>query len=192
VLACHTQEEIANALVPTVTKETVSEIVGICQKKFSETKSDKSAAEHATDFDPPIYNVWKQQKKTNNGDHFGNSEITWLDNLLYLYTQPFDIVIDPFAGGGSTIDLCRQRFRRYYVGDRLPIIEREKEIRKHDLVTDGLPKPPNWTAQHWPGATLRFLILATARPFANPSGVMPLPIPRMRHKLPKRKRVDRS
>jgi hypothetical protein len=23
-------------------------------------KSDKSAAEHATDFTPPIYNVWKQ------------------------------------------------------------------------------------------------------------------------------------
>jgi hypothetical protein len=22
-------------------------------------KSDKAAAEHATDFDPPIYNIWK-------------------------------------------------------------------------------------------------------------------------------------
>ena len=28
-----------------------------------------------------------------------------LDNLLYLYTKPFDIVVDPFAGGGSTIDI---------------------------------------------------------------------------------------
>jgi site-specific DNA-adenine methylase len=52
--------------------------------------------------------------------HFGNSEVRWLDNLLYLYTQPFDIVVDPFAGGGSTIDVCKKRFRRYWVSDRKP------------------------------------------------------------------------
>lgn len=107
-------------------------------------KVDRAHAEHATDFDPPIYNVWKQQEKTGGSGHFGNSEVRWLDNLLYLYTQPFDVVIDPFAGGGSTIDLCRKRFRRYFVSDRLPIVEREKEIRRHDVVADGLPKPPQW------------------------------------------------
>jgi len=106
-------------------------------------KPDQSAAEHATDFEPPIYNVWKQQTKTAGASHFGNSEIRWVDNLLYLYTSPFDIVVDPFAGGGSTIDICKKRFRRYYVSDRLPIVEREKEIRQHDITT-GLPKPPQW------------------------------------------------
>jgi hypothetical protein len=29
----------------------------------------------------------------------GNSEVRWLDNLLYLYTKPFDIVVDTFASG---------------------------------------------------------------------------------------------
>ena len=48
-----------------------------------------------------------------------------------------------FAGGGSTIDVCKKRFRRYFVTDRKPIVEREKEIRTHDL-TEGLPKPPSW------------------------------------------------
>ena len=57
----------------------------------------------------------------------------WLDNLLYLYTNPADIVVDPFAGSGSTIDLCKKRQRRYWVADRKPIVEREHEIRKHDL-----------------------------------------------------------
>ena len=38
--------------------------------------------------------------KSNDFGHFGNTESTWLDNLLYLYTEPFDVVIDPFAGGG--------------------------------------------------------------------------------------------
>lgn len=133
-MACYTEKEIAEVIGnPRTTIETV----------LTETaklpKSSQPASEHLTDFEVPIYNVWKQQKKSEGMNHFGNSEVRWLDNLLYLYTQPFDIVVDPFAGGGGTIDLCQKRMRRYWVGDRLPIIEREKEIRKHDLVTDSLP-----------------------------------------------------
>ena len=30
------------------------------------SKPQQSAAEHATDFEPPIYNIWKQKKKTEN------------------------------------------------------------------------------------------------------------------------------
>jgi DNA modification methylase len=71
-----------------------------------------------------------------------------LDNLLYLYTNPFDIIVDPFGGGGSTIDLCKKRFRRYWVSDRKPIVERENEIRKHDLIAEdgsiNLPSLPRW------------------------------------------------
>jgi len=139
-LACWGQEQIAEA-------------EGISQGEVAKNipsgdlaelnKSDRATAEHATDFDPPIYNIWRQQTKTPGSSHFGNSEVRWLDNLLYLYTQPFDVVIDPFAGGGSTIDICRKRFRRYLVSDRLPIVEREKDIRKHDIA-DGLLKPPQW------------------------------------------------
>jgi len=139
-LACWTHEEIADEIG--IEKQRVGEV--ICPDPANRPKADKAAADHATDFEPPIYNIWKQQEKTGGSGHFGNSEVRWLDNLLYLYTQPFDIVVDPFAGGGSTIDLCRRRLRRYFVSDRVPIVEREKEIRRHDLVTDGLPKPPNW------------------------------------------------
>ena len=137
-LACWTVEEIAADVG--VHKDTVSEV---CRKTAELPKSDKSSAEHATNFDPPIYNIWKQQTKSEGSGHFGNSETRWVDNLLYLYTEPFDIVVDPFAGGGSTIDVCKNRFRRYFVTDRKPIVEREKEIRTHDL-TEGLPKPPSW------------------------------------------------
>lgn len=141
-LASYSQDEIAKEI--NVNKDTVSEIVDVCRKKFQETKSDKSAADHATDFDPPIYNIWKQKEKTPGSSHFGNSEIRWVDNLLYLYTKPFDVVVDPFAGGGSTIDICKKRFRRYFISDRKPIIEREKEIRRHDICIDGVLKPPQW------------------------------------------------
>jgi hypothetical protein len=49
------------AVATGVTKETVSEV---CQKFTELEKSDKASAEHATDFDAPIYNIWKQQDKT--------------------------------------------------------------------------------------------------------------------------------
>lgn len=138
-MACWTFDEIAAEAGCSVqpVKDVIADISAELPKHL------KPAAEHATDFDPPIYNVWKQQTKSEGSSHFGNSETRWVDNLLYLYTAPFDIVVDPFAGGGSTIDICKKRFRRYFVTDRKPIVEREKEIRIHDL-TDGLPKPPSW------------------------------------------------
>jgi hypothetical protein len=140
-LACWTQEQIAE-------REGVSQpLLADMTKNFisggSLADSDKAAASHATDFEVPLYNVWKQQEKTKGSAHFGNSEVRWLDNLLYLYTKPFDVVVDPFSGGGSTIDICRKRFRRYWASDRKPIVERDDQIRAHDL-TSGLPSVPRW------------------------------------------------
>jgi len=141
-LACHTQQEIADAVgMPNggVLKESLVRFGNIAESD----KTQQNAANHETDFELPIYNIWKQQEKSAGSAHFGNSEVRWVDNLLYLYTKPFDVVLDPFAGGGSTIDICKKRFRRYFVSDRKPIVEREKEIRQHDL-KNGPLKPPQW------------------------------------------------
>lgn len=138
-MACHTQEEISEALKCSV--QPIKDVVSDYSAGLPENL--KPAAEHLTDFAPPIYNIWKQQEKTPGSSHFGNSEVRWVDNLLYLYTKPLDIVVDPFAGGGSTIDICKKRFRRFFVSDRKPVPEREAEIRKHDL-TEGLPPLPRW------------------------------------------------
>lgn len=88
------------------------------------------------EFETPIYNIWTFAKKTNEVSHFGNSEVRIVENLLYLYTNPFDIVLDPFAGGGSTIDVCKKRLRRYWVSDRLPKPSRVNEIRQLDIVKE--------------------------------------------------------
>jgi ParB-like chromosome segregation protein Spo0J len=138
-LACSTHEEIAKA--EGVSETSVREAVSAQTADVPSAR--KADADHATDFEPPIYNIWKQQTKTAGGSHFGNSEVRWVDNLLYLYTQPFDIVIDPFAGSGSTADVCKKRMRRYWVSDRKPAVGREDVIREHDL-TEGLPKLPRW------------------------------------------------
>lgn len=140
-LACHTQEAIADAVG--IPQESVRNSLSQNGNLADLAKPALAAAEHATDFEPPIYNIWKQQTKSEGSKHYGNTEARFVDNLLYLYTKPFDIVVDPFAGGGSTIDVCCKRYRRYFVSDRKPIVEREKDIRQHDLV-DGLPPVPRW------------------------------------------------
>jgi transcriptional regulator with XRE-family HTH domain len=140
-LACATQEEIAEAVEVAV--QTAS---NWCEGFSKNSTTEELEKWHG--FEIPIYNVWKQQNKTNKVDHFGNSEPRWVENLLWLYTNPAGIVVDPFAGSGSTIDVCKKRGRRYFVSDRKPIVEREHEIRRHDLIdADGavqMPSVPRW------------------------------------------------
>ena len=99
-------------------------------------------SDHA-DLDPPLYDVWKAKASSNATTHPGQTEALFTDWLLYLFTKPGEMVIDPFAGGGTTIDVCKRRFRRYFVSDHTPIPAREADIRQHDLTT-GLLKPPQW------------------------------------------------
>ena len=137
-LACATQDEIANKIG--VSRKTVDNMSLGNLSKY--TKSAQTAANYTTDDWHP-YNIWTKAKKTNAVSHPGNTETEWLDRLVWGYTKPFDVVCDPFGGGGSTIDVCKRRMRRYMVSDIEPIPARESEIRKHD-VTEGALKPPQW------------------------------------------------
>jgi hypothetical protein len=58
--------------------------------------------------------------------------------LLHLYTKPFDHVYDPFAGGGTTLDVCKAYFRRYWGSDIAPLATR-RDIRQHDILS-GTPR----------------------------------------------------
>lgn len=137
-LTCHTHEEIAD--IVGLSRSQVGEIL---MESAKLPKSAEAASNHLVDFEIPLYNVWKIKEKSGSSSLLGNTEPEILDNLLYLYTKPFDVVVDPFAGGGSTIDVCKKRFRRYWVGDRTVVPEREHEIRKWDIA-NGLPPLPKW------------------------------------------------
>ena len=150
-MSCYTQEDIASRVG--LGQKTVDERIKVLVENFLENKSLKLASSYQeADWVAPIYNIWSYGKKTNEVSHFGNSEQRIVDNLLYTFTEPFDIVVDPFAGGGSTIDVCKKRLRRYYVSDRKPIIERENEIRTFDI-KDGVP-PLN---KNWSEVSLTYL-----------------------------------
>jgi len=89
---------------------------------------------------PPVYNVWNfascdprfGQKYP--GQIPGQAVI----NLLLWLTKPFDVVLDPMAGGGTTIDVCRYLLRRYYCFDIAP---KRPDIKKWDI-RDGYPRLP--------------------------------------------------
>jgi len=148
-LTCHIQQEIGEAVG--LSRQAITEEIATFASFGSASETGKSLAFFQdAQFKPPLYNVWAFAKKSNEIAHFGNSEQRILENLLYLYTEPFDIVFDPFAGGGATIDVCRKRSRRYWVSDRKPIVEREDEIRQMDVVQE-LP------SLGWSDVTLTYL-----------------------------------
>jgi hypothetical protein len=97
------------------------------------------------DFTPPIYNIWNLAKQDNATDsHFGSFPLYFMKSLLYYHTKPMDIIFDPFAGGGTTVDACKAMMRRYYCSDMIVKPGREKDILEHDItkgLPDGMPKP---------------------------------------------------
>ena len=132
-MSCHTQHEIADKL--NIPQQTTADTIKTVTENGQLSHFGNSLAfDKDQDFTPPLYDIWNFGKLSNDVSHFGNSEQRIVDNLLYLYTDPLDIVVDPFAGGGSTIDVCLKRLRRYYVSDRKPIPARADQIRPLDVV----------------------------------------------------------
>lgn len=132
-LRCWTSEEIAEEV--NIPRQNIDDdLKELLHKNEQLRKSAKVT--FSDDFQIPLYNVWAFGKKTNGVDHFGNTEKRIVDNLLYLYTEPFDIVVDPFAGGGSTAEVCRERYRRFWLSDRKPKAGLEDQIRTMDIVAE--------------------------------------------------------
>jgi DNA modification methylase len=142
--AWNTQEAIAEIM--NVGIATVNDVI----KKFE--KRQMSIFEET--FKPLLYNVWKLQKQDNERKHFGAFPEVFMENLLHYHTEPLDIIFDPFGGGGTTVDVCKRMFRRYYVSDRKVIPGRENDIKEYDIM-EGLPSdlqkpdlvfldPPYW------------------------------------------------
>lgn len=128
------------------TQEMIGEMFGITKQAVSDILSKiAQMGEILQDFTPPLYNIWNLQKQDNATDsHFGSFPLYFMKSLLYYHTQPWDIIFDPFAGGGTTVDACKETLRRYYCTDRIVKPGREKDIQQHDIkdgLPGGLPKP---------------------------------------------------
>ena len=90
-----------------------------------------------------VYNVWGFQSPDPalGQEHPGQIPGQIMQNLNWYYTEPGDLVVDMFAGGGSTIDVCGAKDDDY--GNRkckaYDIRPARDDIKKWDVVSKGLP-----------------------------------------------------
>jgi hypothetical protein len=155
-LRCHSQDEIAKSLDvdQSVVSDEIEEIME--SGNFADNHIFRDyEGEESDEAGRRVYDIWSFGKANNEVRHFGNVPPEIVENLVHLYTKPFDVVFDPFGGGGSTFDVCMKRKRRCWISDLTVIPARKDDIREHDISTGlGLPKglvpdlvfldPPYW------------------------------------------------
>ena len=90
------------------------------------------------EFEPKIYNIWNFAGRNSNFgiEYPGNIPGEIALNVIYYYTQEGDLIVDPMAGGGSTIDACKSLNRKCLAYD----INCIREDIKYNDMTKGFPQ----------------------------------------------------
>jgi len=92
-------------------------------KTVSELEEEKPTLEATTLWDYPRQSYGKTPKGNNKYPGVTPAFIIW--NLIQRYTEPGDLVLDPMAGSGTTLDVCNEEGRRctcYDIAPRRPDI----------------------------------------------------------------------
>ncbi len=85
----------------------------------------------SANFRPTPYDVWSFRHNRAFGmPHPGAIPAAIVAHTLYYYTAPDALVVDPMAGGGTTLDVCESMGRRCLAYDLHPA---RLEIRAHDI-----------------------------------------------------------
>lgn len=139
-------------------KEIAAEI-GVSEGTISEWFSSRKTAESEPPDSRQHFDVWSfttADKDAGSQSYFGAIPPQVVENLLWLYTDPGDVVVDLFAGSGTTIDVAKRMGRRVWASDiRGDHYSPHLPIHTHDATTgwptDGptraklvLLDPPYW------------------------------------------------
>lgn len=117
------------------TQQAVAAAVGMSQPEVSRLIQERSSAQTNT---PPAsrqhFDIWNFATADGESSYYGKMPPQVVENLLWLYTEPGQVVVDPFAGGGTTIDVAKQMGRRVWASDRKPSTP-TLPIHEHDITT---------------------------------------------------------
>jgi len=104
----------------------------VLQGKSDEDRFDLFGTEDNGNKSPRRYNVWnfKQRDPRLGNPYPGNIPGQIVMNILYYYTKEGDLVVDPMAGGGSTIDACLIMNRKCRAYD---VKSTREDIVEHDI-----------------------------------------------------------
>ncbi len=142
-LDCYTQQEIADEVG--VGRDTIN-------KWLSDFRTNSKFLQHPES--RQHFDIWQFAKANGDSSYFGQMPPQVVENLLWFYTEPGQTVVDPFAGGGTTIKVSKEMGRRVWSSDispstpMLPIHEHnilegwpDKAPAKPDFI---LLDPPYW------------------------------------------------
>jgi len=88
-------------------------------------------------FRPTPYDVWSFKHDRAFGiPHPGSIPPGIIAHALHYFTEPGDLVIDPMAGGGTTIDVCESMGRKCLAYDLAPA---RPDVFRHDIQS-GFPR----------------------------------------------------
>lgn len=96
--------------------------------------SEKPRLEATTHWDYPKQSYGKTPKGSNK--YAGVTPAFLIYNLVQRYTDPGDLVVDPMAGSGTTLDVCKEEGRKCVVYDVVPT---RPEIIQNDARKIPLP-----------------------------------------------------
>ncbi len=127
-----------------LTQEAIGEELGIPQRTVSDWLS--GIGKLANSAKPPEsrqhFDIWTFQQADGDSSYFGKMPPQVVENLLWLYTEPDDWLVDPFAGGGTSVLVARKMGRRVYASDLAPSMP-TLPIRQHDILDGWPPDAPN-------------------------------------------------
>lgn len=129
-LKCYTEKEIVEKLENgfSLKNTQVHEIIKDTEIFTNYCKTEITSPQHS--------NAWKQFTLDKKQIKFkGQLPKELVQNIIYYYTEPRDVVIDPMAGSGITGFVCKEMGRRYKLYDINPIHE---EIEQIDILK-GIP-----------------------------------------------------
>lgn len=99
-------------------------------------KDLRRRSRYTTGFRPTPYDVWTFRRDPSFGvPHPGSIPAGIVAHTLHYFSRPGDLVVDPMAGGGTTLDVCEGMGRRCLAYDLDPV---RPEIRQGD-VRHGFP-----------------------------------------------------
>lgn len=126
---------------------------------------------YTTGFKPTPYDVWNFRGDSSYGiPHPGSIPPSIIAHTLHYYSRPNDLIVDPFAGGGATIDVSLAMGRRCLAYDLDP---KRPDVQRQD-VRGGFGPRPRIAISSSP--TLRILRCSRKSTTRAPSQTRPYPI----------------
>lgn len=108
-------------------------------KKAEEAVEEIPRLQSTTLWDFPRQSYGSTTKGNNKYAGVTPAELVW--NLVWRYTEPGDIVVDPMCGSGTTLDVCKEEGRKAFCYDIAPPLYRKDVIRND---ARKIPLPDNY------------------------------------------------